>query len=31
MNAIRTIGAVTIVILLVMIAHDYAKKSKTQG
>lgn len=31
MNAILTIGAVTIVILLVMISYDYVKKSKTQG
>lgn len=31
MNAILTISAVTIVILLVMIAYDYTKKSKTQG
>jgi len=31
MNAILTIGAITIVILLVMIAYDYAKRSKTQG
>ena len=31
MNAILTIGAVTIVILLAMIAYDYTKKSKTQG
>ena len=31
MNAILTIGAVTIVILLVMITYDYTKKSKTQG
>lgn len=28
MNAILTMGAVTIVILLVMIVYDYAKKSK---
>ena len=28
MNAILTMGAVTIVILLIMIAYDYAKKSK---
>ena len=30
MNAFLTIGAVTIVFLLVMIAYDYSKKSKTQ-
>lgn len=30
MNVILAISAVTIVILLVMIAYDYAKKSKTQ-
>ena len=29
MNAILTMGAVTIAILLAMIAYDYAKKSKT--
>lgn len=31
MNAILTIGAVVIVILLVIIAYDYAKKPKTQS
>ena len=31
MNAILTISAVIIVILLVIMAYDYAKKSKTQG
>ncbi len=31
MNAILTISEVTIVILLVIMAYDYAKKSKTQG
>lgn len=29
MNAILTMGAVTTAILLVMIAYDFAKKSKT--
>ena len=29
MNAILTMGAVTIAILLARIAYDYAKKSKT--